>query len=79
MRRKQMTKINSRGIIFTMNRQHHITPKQALHTARLVASFALLGAVMAGSAFGWLDIDLRPYGAVIGGSAAFIYKLIHLA
>lgn len=55
-----------------------MTIKQIIHIMRLVLSFALLGAVIAGVFFGGADFDLRPYGAAIGGSAAAIYKLMHL-
>lgn len=55
-----------------------MTIKQFIHGMRFVLSFALLGALIAGVFFGGLDFDLRPYGAAFGGSAAFIYKLIHL-
>ena len=52
--------------------------KKSIHTARVVLSFALLGAVLTGVFFGWTDHDLRPYGAVAGGSAAFLFKLLHV-
>lgn len=52
--------------------------KQKLHLARLVFSFALLGAVAAGVVFGWYDVDLRPAGAVAGASVAIAYKLFHI-
>lgn len=53
-----------------------MTIKQIIHGVRLVLSFALLGALIAGVA-GGPELDLRPYGAAIAGSAAFIYKLLH--
>lgn len=55
-----------------------MTIKQIIHALRLVLSFALLGAVVAGVLFGGMEFDLRPYGAAIGGAAAAIYKLTHL-
>ena len=54
-----------------------MTIKQLIHGMRLVLSFALLGALIAG-VFGGPDFDLRPYGAALGGSAVFIYKLLHI-
>lgn len=54
-----------------------MTIKQFIHGLRLVLSFALLGAVIAG-VFGGPELDLRPYGAALGGSAVFIYKLLHI-
>ncbi len=47
---------------------------------RLVASFALLGAVVMGVAVGWVDnqpIDFRLLGAVIGAAVAIAAKLRH--
>lgn len=55
-----------------------MTIKQIIHITRLVLSFALLGALIAGVFFGGSEFDLRPYGAALGGSAAAIYKLLHL-
>lgn len=52
--------------------------KKNLRMVRVVMSFALLGAVVAGAFFGWSDVDLRPYGAVLGGGAALAYKLFHI-
>ncbi len=52
--------------------------KQGILTARMVLSFALLGAVVSGVFFGWSDHDIRPYGALAGGSAAFLFKLLHV-
>ncbi len=49
------------------------------HRLRLVACFALLGALTASVFFGWIDrsIDLRPFGAVLGAGAASL-KLFHV-
>jgi hypothetical protein len=46
---------------------------------RVVASFAVLGAVTANVFFGWIDrsIDMQTIGAVIGAGAASI-KEFHL-
>jgi hypothetical protein len=55
-----------------------MTIKQIIHITRLVLSFALLGALIAGAFFGGSEFDLRPYGAALGGSAAAIYKLLHI-
>jgi len=49
--------------------------KDNLRTARLIASFALLGAVAAGVLFGWTDIDLRPAGAAAGAGVALLSML----
>lgn len=54
------------------------TIKQNLHTARVILSFALLGAVVAGTFFGWADVDPRPWGAALGASGAITVKLLHL-
>ena len=39
------------------------------HALRVIASFALLGAVLAGIGFGWShwSIDPRMIGAIVGG------------
>lgn len=55
-----------------------MTAKQIIHMMRLVLSFSLLGALIAGVFFGGTEFDLRPYGAALGGSAAAIYKLLHV-
>jgi hypothetical protein len=44
----------------------------------MVLSFALLGAVLAGTFFGGTDGDLRPYGALIGAVGAVSFKLLHI-
>lgn len=50
--------------------------KNVIHFARMILSFALLGAIVAGVA-GWgLDLDLRPYGAALGGGAMLAYQLL---
>ena len=51
------------------------TARRKIHALRTILSFALLGAVVAGVAFGTSSIDLRPAGAIIGGAAASLYKL----
>ena len=61
-----------------MRADHLITPRTAFHTLRLVASFALLGAVLAGVAFGWSGEDFRAYGAAVGGLLAVAGKSIHV-
>lgn len=50
--------------------------KNIIHIARMVLSFALLGAILAGVAGGGAEFDLRPYGAAIGGGAMFVYHLL---
>ena len=52
--------------------------KTKLHTLRVVMSYVLLGAVMAGVLFGGLDVDLRPYGAAFGMAAASFMKVMHV-
>jgi hypothetical protein len=53
--------------------------KSTLHSARVILSFGLLGAVIAGAFFGGLaDIDLRPIGAGAGIVAGVLLKLTHL-
>lgn len=49
-----------------------------IHSIRTVASFALLGAVFAGTFFGWVEADVRAWGAAIGASGAVVFKLMHL-
>lgn len=52
--------------------------KKAIQTTRVVLSFALLGALIVGVFTGWMDADLRPYGAAIGGAGAIALKLSHI-
>lgn len=52
--------------------------KTKLHTLRVVMSFGLLGAVVAGVLFGGLDVDLRPYGAALGMATASFMKVMHV-
>ena len=57
------------------------TPAQVLHSLRLVASFALLGAVLAGVAVGWIDhpsFDPRILGALIGAAVGIGAKAAHI-
>lgn len=52
---------------------------KVFHNAKVVAGFALLGAVAVGMlANGLTDFDLRPYGAAIGAGGAIAVKLYHL-
>ena len=49
-----------------------MTSKNLFKTLRMISSFALLGAVMAGSIFGWGDTSAdsaRTVGAVVGAFA----------
>jgi hypothetical protein len=51
-----------------------------LRSLRLVASFALLGAVLAGVTLGWMDhfpFDPRIVGAALGAGAAIAAKAAH--
>ncbi len=48
---------------------------------RVVASFALLGAVVMGVLTGWTDqqpVDFRLIGAIVGGLAAVAATLFHI-
>jgi hypothetical protein len=47
---------------------------------RLVAGFALTGAVGLSVVFGWIDrsVDLHPFGAILGATTASL-KLFHIA
>jgi len=67
-------RINQTKVIIMSNQ----SIKGKLHTVRMVASFALLGAVATGVLFGWADVDLRPIGAAIGAGVAVVYKISHL-
>ena len=49
-----------------------------IHDTRVVLSFALLGAVTVGAFLGWVDVDLRPYGAAAGAVGAIVLKINHL-
>jgi hypothetical protein len=57
-----------------------MTTRKIFSYARLVLSFALLGALVAGTFFGWTDspLDPRTLGAVAGGAGIVIVKLLHL-
>lgn len=49
------------------------------HNAKVIASFALLGAVIVGALFGAVvEVDLRPYGAALGGLGAIAFKLYQI-
>lgn len=56
--------------------------KTTFKTLRMISSFALLGAVLAGTFFGWGNestADLaRTYGAVGGAAFATTFKVLHL-
>ncbi len=54
-----------------------MSARNVIHAMRLALSFALLGALVAG-VFGGQELDLRPYGAALGGSAFALYKLLHI-
>ena len=57
------------------------SPKVSIiHQARVIASFALMGAVTAGVLSGFIahpSDDIRLFGAVIGGAAAIFAHLFH--
>jgi hypothetical protein len=51
--------------------------RPAIHILRLVASFCLLGAVLAGIVFGWVDhwIDFRVIGALVGAVVGIVVAI----
>ncbi len=51
-----------------------------IRSLRLIASFTLLGAVVAGSATAFFDpaMDYRGIGVAVGGGFAALAKLTHL-
>jgi hypothetical protein len=54
------------------------SPVTALEAVRFVASFALLGAVVAGAAIGWMDqlqFDPRLAGAILGAALGVAAKV----
>lgn len=55
---------------------------QTLHSARIVASFALVGAVVAGTFFGWLPalglIGVHEIGAAVGAAVGVVANIKHL-
>ncbi len=57
-----------------------MTNTQIIRSLRLIASFALLGAVIVGAATGWVDnqhFDYRVLGALAGGAFAIFGKMTH--
>ena len=57
-----------------------MSKRQILHSLRMIASFALLGAVVAGILTGWHDnppVDFRAIGAVVGALGAIIAQGAH--
>lgn len=53
--------------------------RNTFHDLKGIAAFALLGSVTVGALFGaFTDIDLRPYGAAIGGIGAIALKLYQI-
>ena len=59
---------------------HKMARHPIVHSLRLVASFALLGAVTAGVLFGWQAYgdEARLIGALAGGVGAAGFKLRYL-
>jgi hypothetical protein len=51
-----------------------------VRSLRLTASFALLGAVVAGAVLGWhgYDFDPRVIGAVVGAVASVFAQVAHV-
>lgn len=56
-----------------------MTARNVFRSTRMVLSFALLGAIVAGSFFGWVDstVDPRAVGAVTGGAGILLFKALH--
>ena len=56
-------------------------PTITIHSLRIIASFALLGAVVCGVATGWMEhqaVDYRAIGAVVGALSAVGLRARHL-
>lgn len=45
--------------------------RKKLRSTRIILSFALLGAIAAGTFFGWTGIDVHPVGLLIGAIAGY--------
>ncbi|MGJ0507484.1 MAG: hypothetical protein ACR652_10165 [Methylocystis sp.] len=59
----------------------HESHPTAIHSMRVIASFALLGAVLMGVLAGWADeqtVDVRLLGAIAGALAAVGAKALHI-
>jgi hypothetical protein len=54
--------------------EHTMRWRPTIHFLRFVASFGLLGAVLAGIIFGWMDheIDFRVIGALVGAVVGLV-------
>jgi membrane associated rhomboid family serine protease len=52
--------------------------RRAIHILRLVASFGLLGAILTGIVFGWVDheINFRVIGALVGAAVGIVVMVI---
>lgn len=57
-----------------------MTNKNLLSSMRVVTGCALLGAVLSGIFFGWVNLpgDIRSYGAAVGAAAGVAVKFSHL-
>ena len=51
------------------------------HALRVIASFALLGAVLAGAVFAWFhwSVDPRVIGAIVGGVFGLAIVIRHMS
>lgn len=54
--------------------------KKVFGSLRAVAGCALVGAIMFGAFFSWIDVpgDIRSYGALLGAAAGVYAKVVHL-
>ncbi|NMM19128.1 MAG: hypothetical protein HHJ15_04075 [Rhodoferax sp.] len=57
-----------------------LNEKKIFGSLRIVAGFALLGALASGTFLGWVDVpgDIRSYGAAFGAAAGVYAKFSHL-
>ena len=53
-----------------------MSDKKIFGSLRMVAGFALLGAIVAGAFLSWVDVpgDIRTYGAAFGAAAGVYAK-----
>lgn len=57
-----------------------MTEKKFFGSIRTVLGFALLGAIICGAFFGWVQVpgDIRTYGAAAGAAFGIYAKFSHL-
>lgn len=65
-----------------MTKRQRVQASRTLHRVRIVASFALVGAVVAGTFFGWLPalglIGVHEVGAAVGAGVGVLANAKHL-